>query len=80
MVTLETIFNLILVGCIWGVTNPLMKRGSIGIENIHQSNTCLQFLAEVKFLLFSWKYMLPFLINLSGSVVYLISLGHTVYN
>lgn len=74
-------FWCIIVAVIWGGTNPLMKKGSAGIEKapadvtsanktqkeesfIHRS------LVELKFLIFNWKYTLPFLVNQSGSILY----------
>ncbi|XP_013396674.1 transmembrane protein 234 [Lingula anatina] len=63
------------VAFLWGATNPFIKRGSAGIEKIKRKNAALQFLAEIKFLVCSWKYMVPFLINQSGSVVYYLTLA-----
>ncbi|XP_077991726.1 transmembrane protein 234-like [Glandiceps talaboti] len=63
------------VACLWGSTNPLIKRGSAGIEHIHKSNPVWQFLAELKFLVTNWKYVVPFLINQSGSLVYYLTLA-----
>jgi len=69
---------LVVVGIIWGCTNPLMKLGSKGITEIPpKGNAFLQFFAEFYFLITRWKYLLPFLINLSGSVVFYKSLSNT---
>lgn len=48
---------LLLVGVslLWGVTNPLMKKGSVGIEAVKGSNFIFQFFGEVRFLMFNWK-------------------------
>lgn len=45
------ILSLLLVSVLWGCTNPLLKRGTEGIENVTQANKISQLLAEVKFLL-----------------------------
>ena len=47
---------LVVVAIIWGVTNPLMKKGSVGIEKCNTSGGMIQgFLQEVRFLLLNWK-------------------------
>ncbi|XP_077869165.1 transmembrane protein 234 homolog isoform X2 [Saccoglossus kowalevskii] len=66
---------LTVVACLWGSTNPLIKRGSSGIEHINSSNAVCQFFSEIKFLITNWKYIVPFLINQSGSVVYYLTLA-----
>ncbi|XP_031633471.1 transmembrane protein 234 homolog [Contarinia nasturtii] len=62
----------IAVGFIWGVTNPLIKRGSCGIQaNTKKANNKLhQAFLELKFLVLRWQYILPFLLNQSGSLLY----------
>lgn len=42
MVGLELLFCLLAVSLLWGITNPLLKRASVGIENIQMSNPVLQ--------------------------------------
>ena len=61
---------LLSVAVLWGVTNPLIKRGSKGIEHIKQDNRLFQFLAELKFLVCKWQHMIPFLINQCGSLLF----------
>lgn len=75
MKELVNAFWLVLVAFLWGSTNPLIKKGSAGIENIKRSNAVWQFLAELKFLVLNWKYIIPFLINQSGSLVYYLTLA-----
>ncbi|XP_064624271.1 transmembrane protein 234-like [Lineus longissimus] len=70
----ETLY-LILVAFLWGFTNPMIKQGGAGIENIKKRNALLQFFAEVQFLVSNWKYMVPFLINQSGSIIYFLCLA-----
>ncbi|XP_072156424.1 transmembrane protein 234 homolog isoform X2 [Bemisia tabaci] len=73
-----TFIKLILVGSIWGVTNPLIKIGSKGLDRVSKKSSrrtwILNTLLEFKFLLLNWKYMLPFLINQTGSVLYYFAL------
>ena len=44
-----------LTSALWGATNPLIKAGGKGIENIQKENAVAQFLAEVFFLVTSLK-------------------------
>jgi len=68
-------FWLIVVAAVWGATNPLLKRGGQGITAVKQRNAVLQFIAELCFLFLNWRYMLPFLLNQSGSVIYYLTLA-----
>ena len=40
---------------LWGSTNPLIRKGSKGIEDIHRSGRIRQFFAEIFFLVSNWK-------------------------
>lgn len=71
----ENALWLTVVACLWGSTNPYVKRGSVGIEHVKASNAVWQFLKELQFLVTNWKYMIPFLINQSGSIVYYLTLA-----
>ncbi|XP_074516898.1 transmembrane protein 234 isoform X1 [Sebastes fasciatus] len=80
MVTVVELLGLLLVSVLWGCTNPLLKRGTEGIENIQHNNNnnrVSQILAEVKFLFLNLKYLVPFLLNQSGSLVYYYTLSTT---
>ena len=46
---------LVAVAGLWGATNPFIKRGSQGVENVRSSTAVGQFLAELWFLGTSWK-------------------------
>ncbi|XP_035208334.1 transmembrane protein 234 homolog [Stegodyphus dumicola] len=75
MVSIASILWLIIVAAIWGLSTPLLRHGSAGIENVSADNLLSQWLAELKFLILNWKYIFPFLINQSGSAVYALALG-----
>ncbi|MED6255475.1 hypothetical protein ILYODFUR_019075 [Ilyodon furcidens] len=77
MVTVVEVLSLVLVSLLWGCTNPFLKKGSEGIENVTESNRVSQLLAEIKFLLLNMKYLVPFLLNQSGSLVYFYTLSTT---
>lgn len=75
--TLKNAFWLVAVAIIWGSTNPLMKKGSAGIEKITHSNRLVQQILEIKYLIFRWQYVLAFLLNQSGSVLYYFTLSQS---
>ncbi|XP_076605597.1 transmembrane protein 234 [Chaetodon auriga] len=77
MVTVVELLSLLLVSVLWGCTNPLLKRGTEGIENVTRTSRVSQLLAEVKFLFLNLKYLVPFLLNQSGSLVYYYTLSTT---
>ncbi|XP_040917474.1 transmembrane protein 234 isoform X1 [Toxotes jaculatrix] len=77
MVTVVELLSLCLVSVLWGCTNPFLKRGTEGIENVTNTNRVSQLLAEVKFLFLNIKYLVPFLLNQSGSLVYYYTLSTT---
>ncbi|XP_016388747.1 transmembrane protein 234 isoform X3 [Sinocyclocheilus rhinocerous] len=77
MVSTSEVFCLLLVAMLWGGTNPFLKKGTEGIEGVQKDNKLLQFLAEIKFLFLNMKYLVPFLLNQSGSLVFYFTLAST---
>ncbi|KAJ8333101.1 hypothetical protein SKAU_G00419970 [Synaphobranchus kaupii] len=77
MVSFTEVLCLVLVALLWGGTNPFLKRGTEGIEEVKQGNAVLQFLGELKFLFLNIKYLVPFVLNQSGSLVYYLTLATT---
>lgn len=63
------------VALVWGITNPLLKKGSAGVEKIRGHGRLRQLLSEVVFLALRWQYVVPFLINQTGSVLYYVTIG-----
>lgn len=49
------LLSLLLVSVLWGCTNPFLRRGTEGIENVTKTNKVAQLLAEVKFLFLNIK-------------------------
>lgn len=66
---------LTVVAGLWGATNPLIKHHSKGVENIKADGKFNKLVAEFTFLFLNWKYLLSFLLNQSGSIVYYITLA-----
>ena len=63
------------VALVWGITNPLLKKGSVGVENVRSHGRLKQLLSELIFLALRWQYVVPFLINQTGSVLYYVTIG-----
>lgn len=53
------LLSLLLVSVLWGCTNPLLKRGTEGIEHVTKDNRVSQLLAEIKFLFLNLKVNPP---------------------
>lgn len=68
------IILLFLSGFIWGVTNPLLKRASNALQSPDNSQGILK---RLWYLLKQWQYLIPQLVNLSGSVIFFIALSRT---
>ena len=73
--TVTDVFWLTVVALLWGVTNPLIKKGGKGIEKIRKPNFVSQTLAEVWFLITNWGYLFPLALNQCGSVVFYLTLA-----
>uniref|UniRef100_A0A6B2E8E0 Putative conserved secreted protein n=1 Tax=Phlebotomus kandelakii TaxID=1109342 RepID=A0A6B2E8E0_9DIPT len=69
--------SLVLVGLLWGATNPFIKRGSQGIQHVKSSSKIKKLFLEIKFIITRWQYWIPFLLNQSGSLVYFFTLQNT---
>ncbi|XP_014467577.1 PREDICTED: transmembrane protein 234 homolog [Dinoponera quadriceps] len=76
-VTIESVIYLCLVAVLWGMTNPFMKKGAGGLENVKATSIYGQFIKELVFLATNVKYMLPFVLNQCGSVLYFLILQNT---
>ncbi|XP_076748837.1 transmembrane protein 234 homolog [Xylocopa sonorina] len=74
-VSLDSIGALTLVALLWGATNPFIKKGAKGLENVKASSRFGQFFQELAFLLTNLKYLIPFIINQGGSLLYFLTLG-----
>ncbi|KYQ60392.1 hypothetical protein ALC60_00800 [Trachymyrmex zeteki] len=70
----DTVIYLCFVAILWGVTNPFIKKGAQGLENINAKSVYGQFFKEQLFLITNLKYIVPFLLNQCGSVLYFLTL------
>lgn len=71
------LFWLFVPSIIWGITNPLIKQQSSGIENVYSNNILSSLLMKFKFVFLQWKIFLPFFVNQIGSVAYFFTLKFT---
>ncbi|XP_061380585.1 transmembrane protein 234 homolog [Danaus plexippus] len=62
---------LVLTGMLWGCTNPFIRQGTKGLRKVCAKTKLGQAYAEIIFLLGNWRYVVPWLINQCGSLVYL---------
>lgn len=78
MIAFSQIAGLIVTALLWGITNPLMARGSASIARVPQNgNLLMRSLAELKHILMNWKFVGPWLVNQCGSVVFFATLSTT---
>lgn len=63
------------IAMLWGCTNPLLKKGSKGIEVIRGRTWWRTFLGQQYYLYTKPTYVCYFLLNQSGSVLYFWSLS-----
>lgn len=71
---------LVLVALLWGVTNPLMKRGSSGIASERADKpksryVLVRLCADLLDLFTRPLYLLSFAVNMIGSVLFILSLS-----
>lgn len=94
--------GLVVIGCVWGTTNALIKRGaqiaekrergrkkteesaSSSVPKRRSSSGAIawfaSFVKEWFYLFAVWEYSVPFLVNLSASVLFIRALGNSPIN
>lgn len=75
--SLGQVLALVLVAALWGGTQPLLKRASVGLQQVQERNWARQLLQEMKTLFLNPEYLMPFLLNQSGSLLYYLTLAST---
>eukprot|EP01127_Copromyxa_protea_P000884 TRINITY_DN10805_c0_g1_i1.p1 TRINITY_DN10805_c0_g1~~TRINITY_DN10805_c0_g1_i1.p1 ORF type:complete len:139 (-),score=15.93 TRINITY_DN10805_c0_g1_i1:43-459(-) len=75
---LNLYWSLGLVALLWGTSNPLMKVGGEGVTSkVHKTNSAVgNFFREWIYLLSRPVYLMAFVMNLTGSVLFYYSLSH----
>ncbi|XP_017476793.1 PREDICTED: transmembrane protein 234 homolog isoform X2 [Rhagoletis zephyria] len=67
---------LVVVGLLWGATNPFIRLGSEGIDNVDTGSRWRNLWLEVRMISTRFHYWIPFLLNQLGSVLYVWTLQH----
>ncbi|XP_023558825.1 transmembrane protein 234 isoform X1 [Octodon degus] len=75
--SLGQVLALVLVAVLWGGTQPLLKRASAGLQEVQERNWARQLLQEMKTLFLNTEYLVPFLLNQCGSLLYYLTLAST---
>ncbi|XP_013808836.2 transmembrane protein 234 isoform X1 [Apteryx mantelli] len=68
---------LVLVAVLWGSTGPFLRTGAAGLEQVRDQGRLRQLLAEIRFLGLNYKYVVPFLLNQCGSLLFYLTLAST---
>lgn len=77
---------LFFVAFLWGTTNPLIKRGSLGLNKLKKDSKyrsasgMKKIWLDLRYLAQCREYLIPLLINLSGSLLFVFSLSGTSIN
>uniref|UniRef100_A0A8C3L8G1 Transmembrane protein 234 n=1 Tax=Chrysolophus pictus TaxID=9089 RepID=A0A8C3L8G1_CHRPC len=66
---------LVLVAALWGGTGPFLRTGAAGLEDVQRQGRLQQLLAEISFLGLNYKFMVPFLLNKCGSLLFYLTLA-----
>ena len=65
-----------IVSAVWGCTNPCLRYGNESTPTItNHNNVLLNFFHQIIVTLLNWKFSIPFLLNQSGSLLYVYLLG-----
>ncbi|RMX69031.1 hypothetical protein DD238_004722 [Peronospora effusa] len=74
----STLVSFVFVGALWGCTNPFIKLGSNDhIMYTRKDNSIGEYVNQLVGLVKNWQFVLPFLLNQSGSVAYVYLLSST---
>ncbi|XP_075398649.1 transmembrane protein 234-like [Tenrec ecaudatus] len=71
------VLALVLVAALWGGTQPLLKRAFAGLQQVHERTWVQHLLREMKTLFLNTEYLIPFLLNQCGSLLYYLTLAST---
>ncbi|XP_032244921.1 transmembrane protein 234 isoform X2 [Halichoerus grypus] len=75
--SLGQVLALVLVAALWGGTQPLLKRASSRLQQVHERTWARQLLQEMKTLFLDTEYLMPFFLNQCGSLLYYLTLAST---
>ncbi|XP_009096896.1 transmembrane protein 234 isoform X1 [Serinus canaria] len=68
---------LAVVAALWGGTGPFLRAAAAGMEELRGQGRLRQLLAELRFLSLNCQYLVPFLLNQAGSLLFYLTLAST---
>jgi hypothetical protein len=75
---LTSLASMVLVGALWGCTNPLLRKGAVETTASNdRKSSSNSFLRSTLRLFLNAKVWLPYLLNQSGSIVFYILLANS---
>ncbi|XP_060849039.1 transmembrane protein 234 homolog isoform X2 [Rhopalosiphum padi] len=69
----DSILQLLIVGVLWGSTNPFLKAATSKIKR----NKTFSIISEVTNHVTNWHYLIPFIINQCGSLLFYFTLKYS---
>ncbi|XP_068028718.1 transmembrane protein 234 [Anomalospiza imberbis] len=76
MATVGQALALALVAALWGGTGPFLRAAAAGTEELRGRGP-RRLLAELRFLSLNCRYLVPFLLNQAGSLLFYLTLAST---
>ncbi|CAH1738182.1 unnamed protein product [Aphis gossypii] len=69
----DSIFQLFIVGVLWGSTNPFLKAATNKVKR----NKTFNIISEIVDHVTNWQYLIPFIINQCGSLLFYFTLKYS---
>ena len=75
----QDLASMVLVGALWGCTNPILRQGSVEAEKQRsaRSSSPKSFLQSSLMAFLNFRVWLPYLLNQSGSIVFYVLLANS---
>ena len=73
---MQIIIVIFVASFLWGATNPFLGKASSGIEKIHSDSQIKKIFLELYFLFTNLNYLIPFVLNQLGSVLFYVALAY----
>ena len=75
----QDLASMVLVGALWGCTNPILRQGSVEAEKHRsaRSSSPKSFLQSSLMAFLNFRVWLPYLLNQSGSIVFYVLLANS---
>ncbi|XP_056365426.1 transmembrane protein 234 [Oenanthe melanoleuca] len=77
MATAAQAAALVAVAALWGGSGPFLRAAAAGVEQLRGRGRLGRLLAELRFLSLNRQYLVPFLLNQAGSLLFYLTLAST---